>query len=194
MPRQWSETFQILPRRNLLEAFETAIIINNFSHGNLRVTNCEYDNLELLTGMNEFLTGNEEAEELHDDKNLDKILKELEDEEENNNGYLERSISQGDRPSLPITYIAGFIVRRILKDKKMVEINQCQKCEMALKAKGEEPCHNLINNREYDEIKRSLKYPSRQLVETVGACLKFTYDFLEKQPYTQKLRETIIAS
>jgi len=35
--------------------YKTAII-NNFSHGNLRGTNCEYDYLELLTDMNEFLT------------------------------------------------------------------------------------------------------------------------------------------
>jgi len=57
-----SENLNGLIRAQFVAAYKTAII-NNFSHGDLRGTNCEYDNLQLLTDMKEFLNGSEEQVE-----------------------------------------------------------------------------------------------------------------------------------
>ncbi|CAK1591825.1 unnamed protein product [Parnassius mnemosyne] len=103
--------------------------------------------------------------------------------EESVNSTFECSLEESSGEIQACAYVCGFIVKN--------NLNKCEICEKIFVSETQERSHTFINFKEYSDLKKSLKYASKNLINCIESSATMIYDFLEAEAYKKKLKGTI---
>jgi hypothetical protein len=147
-------------------------IINGLAFRDLRNTNWEDDKTELLDNLHSLLegsdaslphpstnhgTGTDGALSIH-------VAEQVQQEE----------VLNCDMKLLSVAYVSGFIARRVLRSMNCDDCTTCLTSPMLLATNA------FIYFKEYKEDKQFLTYPSKKLVETIGASVSLLVSKMAK--------------
>lgn len=139
-------------------ALKTAVL-SNLAHMDSRSGNCETDNyLPIFTDHRQILaTANIECPESEQEiPPVSDMLSSIE-------SSFEESLSDSGEIQA-CAYVCGFLL-------KNMKNNNCKTCEETLKCQNmSDPIYNFIKYKEYNDIKNSLKYASKDLINCVENC------------------------
>jgi len=155
-------------------------IISGLAFRDLRNTNCEDDKTALLDNLHSFLeesdasvphpstnngTGTDGAVPIH-------VAEQVQQE-----------VLNCDMKLLSVAYVIGFIARRVLRGINCDDCTTCLTSPMLLAT------NVFIYFKEYKEDKQFLTYPSKKLVETVGASVSLLESKMAKVAHMGSVEE-----
>ncbi|XP_063244533.1 uncharacterized protein LOC134544224 isoform X2 [Bacillus rossius redtenbacheri] len=145
--------------------------------------NCQADHATVLSDLHTFLFGLEPS-----DKNAssgDVVVKPCYDSYVNAVADIENAVQCGDISVLPDAYVAGYIVRKVLK--KVV----CEECSRLLVGSEEDFCNTAICFKEFSDTTSRLTYPSQCTVKLVRQCALLFEGIMASISHSNDLLKTV---
>ncbi|XP_056639577.1 uncharacterized protein LOC130447009 [Diorhabda sublineata] len=142
-------------------------IINGLTNQGLKGTNCEEDELTLLSNLRSLLepaAGVSESVESMNESSIEIAGTSLSNYS-NSSAFavdIANAVEIGSLQTLSVAYVSGFIT------KKLFSNFVCDRCSYILSSDDTEPCNQFISNKEFSNSKNKLFYPSKQFVIAVG--------------------------
>ncbi|XP_047041454.1 uncharacterized protein LOC124645663 [Helicoverpa zea] len=153
-------------------------VISNMAHTSSG--NCELDsNSAIITNFKKLLTP---ATDMHTETEQSESV--IENEiEENIISSLEQNLEEGSSELQACAYVCGFIIKKYK--------NICKNCKNILVSETPEEVHNFIEFKNYDSVKNSLTYASKNLIDCVEKSANIINIFLEKEAYKENIKKKI---
>lgn len=156
---------------NFMTSFKT-LLINNFASTKSISRNCQEDNCQgLLKNLTSFLN----TEHVNTDNFISSLPFNLQNQIPVFNPIQDMTVG----------FVAGYICSKILKS-----INQCSTCTQILKSTDKN--NNLINIRQYHNVKKQLCHPSSIFSTTLGRILSLFSTSITSICSDQNLRQKLI--
>lgn len=104
--------------------------------------------------------------------------------EEEISSTFEHSIDESSGETQACAYVCGFIVKK--------NPNKCENCKKIFVSAYQEGFHSFIEFKEYSEVKKSLIYASKSLVECVERGATIIHSFLQKEAYKKNIKGLVM--
>lgn len=156
-----------------IAALKTSVLNNLIGSFGSAHQNCENDNSNLLTNLEEFLSGSAMVENVNVDNENNEFLK-IPLTERTANSLLEM---QG------LAYVSGYLIKKL-------KILDCNLCRQALLSDNVEPQHLHTNFKEFDTKKR-LKYVIENLANYLAEIHDAMYLFLKMAGESSRVLQKI---
>ncbi|KAJ8970571.1 hypothetical protein NQ317_000782 [Molorchus minor] len=136
-------------------------VINGLANRGSKGTNCEEDDMVLLSSLRSFIeSGSKDAKDpdtFNPNATASKVIY-----DNQNTKNLEELVAMGTVETLSVAYVAGFISKRILTTVT------CKMCTSDLCGDALQPCNQFISLKEFSNSNSKLFYPSEKLVVAIG--------------------------
>ncbi|CAK1597858.1 unnamed protein product [Parnassius mnemosyne] len=162
--------------RQFVAGLKTAVI-SNMAHTSSG--NCELDsNSAIITNFKTLLTpATDICTDIEQSEHVYQIKKEI---EESITSSLEENLEEGSSELQACAYVCGFIIK-----KNKISCNNCTKI---LVSETPEGVHNFVEFKNYDNVKKSLTYASKNLIACVEKSASIINIFLEKEAYEENIK------
>lgn len=151
-------------------------ILSNLSH--LGVGNCENDENDLI--LDDYKTLFTPATDTHTDEE-NTLVRDVEYEFENT---FQCNLEEKSGELQACAYVSGYIIKKYNLD--------CEVCKALLITKECEWVHSFLDFKEYNDVKRSLQYATKEFIICVESCATVIKIFLKTEAHTLNIRKNII--